>query len=90
MIVRFTKRHRPRKAAGTWKGHAVRVLYHVSPVTGNLFVAGEYDGEKLAAQINRDGAFLVQCDALGRRDRREFRDLLVDVTKYKLKRRVAS
>ena len=56
----------------TYNGKPVTGRYQISKVTRNLYVDGTYHGEKLQALVYRDGGSIIQCDALGRKDRTEF------------------
>jgi len=51
-----------------------QVVYQTSPITGNLFFHGQYDGDTVEGFVNKGekrgtlGGFVVSSDALSRRN----------------------
>lgn len=72
-------------------GKPLLVSYTVNRVTRNLYVKGTYDNEPLQGFVYRHGGGVIQCDALGRRDRVPFIEALCNKLRFKIQgARVAS
>lgn len=76
MKVKMTRR--ARRAEVVFRGKRAELVFEQSPITGNLYAAGKYDGEAFTLFAYRGekrgeiGGSVVVCDALGRRDNNDF------------------
>lgn len=88
MRIIVPRAYQKRKATSEFRGRPLTVTYTTSPVTGNLFATGKYDGEPFLANVNKGekrgtiGGSIIVCDAVGRRDYAAFAHHLAVTCKF--------
>lgn len=72
------RKAREKRFSGPIGGLPADLVYQTSPITGNLFFRGTFDGETVEGFVNKGqkrgtlGAFAIDCDALSRRNYKPF------------------